>query len=163
MTTPQEPISPLGSTAESAAKRRNTRSGAYRAQHDRLAPYRVIAEAVILARGAKDLTQKELGDLVGTTYSAISRVESGNHPIALETLAKLGAALDMTFLVGSASAARSAGINERCVVVPEIAIEQPAPAARPVAARPGRPATSQPTWAFVDTVAAPAAAKRRSR
>ena len=165
MTAPQEPISPLGSTAKSASERRYARSSAYREQHDRLAPYRVIAEAVILVRGARGLTQKELGDLIGTTYSAISRVESGNHPIALETLARLGMALDITFLVGSTSAARSAGVNERCVLVPEIAIERPARVVRPaaVAARPVRAAAYQPTWALADKAPSPVAAKRTGR
>jgi ribosome-binding protein aMBF1 (putative translation factor) len=99
--TTHEPQSPLGTPASAAAGRRYERSAEYRAQHDRLAPYRVIAGAVILGRSAKGLTQEQLAALLGTTGSAISRIESGRHPVSLETLAKLGSALGIAFAVGA--------------------------------------------------------------
>lgn len=131
----REPISPLGSSAESSASRRYARSEGYREQHDRLAPYRVIASAVILARGAKGLTQKDLGALIGTTDTAISRIESGRRAVSLETLSRLGSALGISFAVGSpTTASATTGIR---VVVPEIAVERTA-----LPTRPGR--TSRP-------------------
>jgi transcriptional regulator with XRE-family HTH domain len=116
-----EPISPLGGSAESSAARRYARSERYREQHDRLAPYRVIASAVIIARGAKGLTQKDLGALVGTTGTAISRAESGRHPVSLETLSRLGSALGISFGVGAPTTSDQPG--SQCIV-PEIAVER---------------------------------------
>ena len=100
-------ISPIGQTSQEAASDRYNRDPAYRAAHDRLAPYRVIAQAVILARVARHLTQRDLAGMLGTTDTAISRIESGERAISLETLRKLGAALDIVFLVGSTAAVAS--------------------------------------------------------
>lgn len=111
-------ISPLGESASERAARRSARSKEYREDAARLAPYRVIARAVILGRTDKGLTQDQLGTAMGTTGSAISRIESGTRPVTLNTLGKLGAALDITFVVGSP---RAAGAG--CVVVPQDAIE----------------------------------------
>jgi transcriptional regulator with XRE-family HTH domain len=159
-------ISPLGSTTEEAANRRYERSAEYREQHDRLAPYRAIADAVIIARGAQKFTQRELGKAMGTTDTAVSRIESGRHPISLETLAKLGKALNLSFMVGSAEAAAQVAGNKSCVVVPESAIEvaslreaqaqAPARVAR-VAPSNGRTMSS---YAFGDTAGRPAAARK---
>lgn len=61
--------------------------------------------------------------MLGTTDSAISRIESGERAISLETLRKLGVALDIVFLVGSTDAARAATTDPRSVTVPESPIE----------------------------------------
>ena len=113
------PISPIGQTSQEAASERYRRDAAYRAAHDRLTPYRVIARAVILARVAKHLTQRDLAGMIGTTDSAISRIESGERAISLETLRKLGAALDIVFLVGSTAATSTSAIDPRAVIVPQ--------------------------------------------
>lgn len=105
MTTDRRGASPVGDTAAVSARRRAGASAEYRAQSERLEPYRVIARAVILARADLGLTQDVLAKRIGTTKSAVSRIESGRHPISYETLAKLGAALDITFSVGSTRAA----------------------------------------------------------
>jgi ribosome-binding protein aMBF1 (putative translation factor) len=122
--TREVPVGQLGSTAEEAAARRYRRGAVYREQHDRLAPYRAIAKAVIHGRGALGLTQEKLGRLIGTTGSAISRIESGTRSVQLETLAKLGQALDIRFIVGAQQPVPG------CILVP---IE----ATRPGSARPG--------------------------
>ena len=118
----QKPISPIGQTSDEAASDRYNRDEQYRAAHDRLAPYRVIARAVILARVAKHLTQRDLAGMLGTTDSAISRIESGERAISLETLRKLGVALEIVFLVGSTEAASAASMSgsPRTVIVPEV-------------------------------------------
>ncbi|MDD4666003.1 MAG: helix-turn-helix transcriptional regulator [Clostridia bacterium] len=55
--------------------------------------YQVIRQ-VIKARLDKNLTQKQLADLIGTQQSNISRFESGNYNPSLEFLDKLAKALD---------------------------------------------------------------------
>ncbi len=120
--TTEKHISPLGESATNAAARRYASSPAYRAQHDKLAPYRVIAHAVILGRADTGLTQEELGAAIGTTGSAVSRIESGTRPIKLETLSKLGTALGITFAVGAPD-----GAGRNRVVVPAAAMEATLP------------------------------------
>lgn len=163
--TREQNISPLGSTAEEAANRRYERNADYREQHDRLAPYRAIADAVILARGAHKMTQRELGEIIGTTDTAISRIESGRRPVTLETLSKLGKALGLTFMVGSAETAAKVGMQKGCVLVPESAIEAPArPAPTPA---PYVPPTyghgAMPSYAFGDSVGTRVMADRKPR
>ena len=116
--TTEKTISPLGESASSGAARRYAHSPEYRDQHDKLAPCRVIARAIILGRADQGLTQEKLGAAIGTTGSAISRIESGTRPVKLETLGKLGAALDITFVGGSPG-----GASSECVVIPQAAIE----------------------------------------
>ena len=119
----REPISPIGQTSQESADQRYQRDERYRVAHDRLAPYRVIARAVILARVAKRLTQRDLAGMLGTTDTAISRIESGERAIGLETLRKLGTALDIVFLVGSTGGVSAVAADARYVVVPEAPIE----------------------------------------
>jgi ribosome-binding protein aMBF1 (putative translation factor) len=113
------PISPIGQSSQEAAAERYRTDADYRAAHDRLAPYRAIARAVILARVARHLTQRDLAGMLGTTDSAISRIESGERAISLETLRKLGVALDLVFMVGSTDATTAVAADPRAVVVPE--------------------------------------------
>lgn len=124
-------IGPLGESASEGAARRAARSREYREHTAMLAPYRVIARAVILGRTDMGITQEQLGAAIGTTGSAISRIESGTRPVTLDTLGRLGAALDITFVVGSP---RAAGVG--CVVVPQEAIDVSAkPTRRPATRR----------------------------
>lgn len=99
MTTPQ--ANPLGSTSQEASGRRYRRSAAYRRQHDRLAPSRAIARAVILARSERRWTQQQLAERLGTTNTVVSRIESGRHRISLETLQRLALVLDLSFTISS--------------------------------------------------------------
>jgi ribosome-binding protein aMBF1 (putative translation factor) len=92
-------LDPIGGTARDGAARRYQRSAAYREQHDRLAPYRSIARAVILARSARGWTQQDLAERLGTSNTAVSRIESGRHGVNLETLRRLAAVLELTFTV----------------------------------------------------------------
>lgn len=99
-TTTEKTTRPIGSTSEQASARRYRRSDVYREQHDRLAPYRAIARAVILARSERGWTQGQLADRLGTTNTVVSRIESGRHGLSLETLYRLARVLDVTFTVG---------------------------------------------------------------
>ncbi|HQH91550.1 MAG TPA: helix-turn-helix domain-containing protein, partial [Dermatophilaceae bacterium] len=46
------------------------------------------------ARRHKGLTQTELGRLLGTSQSAVARIEQGHQNLSLEMLARIGEALD---------------------------------------------------------------------
>ena len=53
-----------------------------------------LAKEVIKLRKTKNLTQKELAELVGTSQPAIARLESGNYKnISLSFLRKIASAL----------------------------------------------------------------------
>jgi predicted transcriptional regulator len=56
------------------------------------AEYKIIEE-IITARQEKNLTQKDLAELVGTRQSNISRLESGNYNPTLEFLHKIARAI----------------------------------------------------------------------
>jgi transcriptional regulator with XRE-family HTH domain len=45
---------------------------------------------MILRRGELGLTQKDLAERIGTSHSAISRLESGQHRASIATLERVG-------------------------------------------------------------------------
>jgi DNA-binding XRE family transcriptional regulator len=92
--------SPVGSTTEEAAGRRAARSPEYRAQQAEREGFREIAWLLIKYRMDKELTQEQLADLVGTSHSQISRIESGRHRTNLETLSRIAHALDLRIVLG---------------------------------------------------------------
>jgi len=49
---------------------------------------------------ALGLSQQELAERMGTSHSAISRIESGQHKTSVETLRRLADALGLRFVVG---------------------------------------------------------------
>jgi len=53
-----------------------------------------IADRVAEQRIAKGLSQRELAELVGTTQSAIARLERGGRPPRIDTLLNIADALD---------------------------------------------------------------------
>ena len=58
-----------------------------------------IADQVVAQRTAKNLSQRELAELVGTTQSAIARLEAGGRPPRIDTLLKIADALDCELTV----------------------------------------------------------------
>ena len=92
--------SPVGSTAAGAAGRRARRSAGYREARARLAPYEQLARIVIRRRMDLGLTQGQLAERMGTSHSAISRIESGQHSTSVQTLQRLAEALEMRFVMG---------------------------------------------------------------
>jgi ribosome-binding protein aMBF1 (putative translation factor) len=92
--------SPIGNSHRDAMRRRAQRSKEYRDEYQRVAPYERIARMVIMRRAALGLSQKELALRMGTSHSAVSRIESGQHPTTVETLRRLAAALDTNLVVG---------------------------------------------------------------
>lgn len=73
---------------------------AFRAEYERLAPYEELARIVIMRRAALGLTQAELATRMGTTASAISRIESGQHATNAQTLKKLADAFGVRAVFG---------------------------------------------------------------
>jgi ribosome-binding protein aMBF1 (putative translation factor) len=92
--------SPVGQTADEAAARRAGQSPEYRAQQASLAGCREIAWLLIKFRMDKGLSQQQLADLVGTSNSQISRIESGRHRTNLDTLMRVAHALGLRLVVG---------------------------------------------------------------
>ena len=58
-----------------------------------------IADQVVEQRLARDLSQQELGELCGTTQSAIARLEAGGRPPRIDTLLRIANALDCELIV----------------------------------------------------------------
>ena len=56
--------------------------------------YAALARQVADQRATRNLSQRELAELCGTTQSAIARFEAGTHPPRLDTLLRMAAALD---------------------------------------------------------------------
>jgi predicted transcriptional regulator len=56
--------------------------------------FAAIADKVAERRVDRGLSQRELAELVGTTQSAIARLESGGRPPRIDTLLRIANALD---------------------------------------------------------------------
>lgn len=86
-------VNPLGQDARQAAARRRAADPKYAELERKHEVALAIADLVILHRTRTGLTQEGLASRMGTSVSAISRLESGFHIPSLETLRKLAAAL----------------------------------------------------------------------
>lgn len=93
-------VSPVGRGVRADVARRRAKSAEYREMEHRLAPLEQIARLVIMRRADLGLSQQELAERVGTTASAISRLESGHHRINLDTLQRVAEGLEMRAVVG---------------------------------------------------------------
>jgi predicted transcriptional regulator len=88
-----------------AAKARPEAKGPVERLHERIATrdrgwfFAKIADRVAEQRVAKGLSQRELAELVGTTQSAIARLERGGRPPRIDTLLRIAEALDCDLLV----------------------------------------------------------------
>lgn len=86
-------VNPLGQDARQAASRRRTADSRYAELEKKHEVALAIADLVILHRTRMGLTQEDLATRMGTSVSAISRLESGFHVPSIETLRKLAVAL----------------------------------------------------------------------
>ncbi len=91
---------PVGSSAAEARAKRALRSPEYQEEQRRLDQFEELARLVIKHRAALGLSQEELAQRVGTSYSAISRIESGRHKTSIDTLQRLATALGLRFVLG---------------------------------------------------------------
>ncbi len=104
--------SPIGTSMADASQRRRRRDPEYRAAQERLAPYEGIARFVIMRRAELGLTQEQLAERMGTSHSAISRIESGQHRTSVATLERLAQALGVRFVMGFETGPRDAPVRE---------------------------------------------------
>lgn len=91
--------SPIGKSV-SANIKESLKDPEFRAEYERLAPYEELARIVIMRRAAFGLTQAELAARMGTTASAISRIESGQHATSSQTVKKLADAFGARAVLG---------------------------------------------------------------
>jgi transcriptional regulator with XRE-family HTH domain len=61
--------------------------------------FAAIADKVAERRQARGLSQRELAELVGTTQSAIARLERGGRPPRIDTLLRIADALECDLVV----------------------------------------------------------------
>jgi ribosome-binding protein aMBF1 (putative translation factor) len=104
--------SPIGTTATQARSRRARQGSEYRAEQERLAQFEELARLVIRHRAALGISQEELAQRVGTSHSAISRIESGRHKTSVETLQRLAHALEVRLVLGFESGPADRPIRE---------------------------------------------------
>lgn len=90
----------IGKTAAGARAARARRDPAYRQEQARLEPYEDLARLVIQHRMRTGLSQESLAERMGTSHSAISRIESGQHKTSVETLRRLAEALGVRLVIG---------------------------------------------------------------
>jgi DNA-binding XRE family transcriptional regulator len=109
--------SPIGRSASEASQQRAKRSAAYRAEQERLAPYEELARQIIRLRMDHNLSQETLAARVGTTKTAISRLESGRHAPTVESLRKIAAAFGGTLVIGF-DVPEGQGAGRKAVVAP---------------------------------------------
>ncbi len=98
MVTPTATHSPLGTDATDVRRLQTDPEFAKAAA--RLAPLENLARVFIAYRIEKGLTQEQLAIAMGTSPSAISRLESGQHQPNLDTLRKFAALSGRNLLIG---------------------------------------------------------------
>ncbi len=70
-----------------------------KAEYDTLEPEFAIIQAMIDARKAKGITQKELSERTGIAQGDISKLENGNGNPSVRTLQRLANAMGMTLKI----------------------------------------------------------------
>ena len=71
----------------------------FQAEYEALAPEYEIMQAMIDARHASGLTQKELAERTGIAQGDISKLEKGNANPSLKTLKRLADGMGMTLKI----------------------------------------------------------------
>jgi ribosome-binding protein aMBF1 (putative translation factor) len=104
--------SPIGSTIQEGRTRRASRNRAYRDEQRRLAQFEELPRLVIKHRAALGISQQELAQRIGTSHSALSRLESGRHKTSVETLQRVAEALGLRLVLGFESGSRERPIRE---------------------------------------------------
>lgn len=77
----------------------------FRQEWDGSAIARQVAVVIVRYREERNLSQRELAEMVGMNKAAIGRLELGEHQPNFETLAKLTRATGMTFHIEIANGA----------------------------------------------------------
>lgn len=71
----------------------------FRREYEALQPEHAVIQAIIDARKASGLTQKELSERTGIAQGDISKLENGNSNPSLRTLQRLASAMGMVMKV----------------------------------------------------------------
>ena len=71
----------------------------FKKEYEALRPEAAIIQAMINARKASGITQKELAEKTGITQGDISRLENGTANPSLKTLQRLASGMGMTLKV----------------------------------------------------------------
>ena len=69
----------------------------FRAEWERTAVARAVANAIVRYRGERGMTQTQLARQLGMRQAAIARLELGEHDPSLATLARLSRGLGIIF------------------------------------------------------------------
>lgn len=109
---PLATTSPIGSTIQDSRARRARRSRLYRDEQRRLAQFEDLARLVIKHRAALGISQQDLANRIGTSHSAVSRLESGRHKTSVATLQRVAEALGVRLVLGFESGSREHPIRE---------------------------------------------------
>src|SRR3990170_3398984 len=86
-------------THEEYVKKRAARDSDFRQALEELRPQYEFRRALIGARVAAGQTQAQLAERLGTTQSAVSRLESGGQTPTLDTLYRLAEVLSVDFTI----------------------------------------------------------------
>ena len=88
------------STHDDYVAEREARDPQFRAAREALRPQYEFRRALIGSRIQGGITQAELAQRVGTTQSAIARLEGGSVTPRVDMLCRLASALDVRFEIG---------------------------------------------------------------
>ncbi len=96
-----------------------------RAEWDRTAPARAVAQRVLAYRVEHGLSQTAMGKLLGMPQPAIARIESGEHVPTIDTLVRLSDGLGIEFSLNIVPPSKEAALVsdevQRAPVVEEAA------------------------------------------
>ena len=81
-------------------KERLMKDPAFREEYERADEEYALAEAMVRARMAANLTQSQLAERIGTTQSAIARLEGGSLSPSVRTLRRYAEATGMRLTIG---------------------------------------------------------------
>jgi ribosome-binding protein aMBF1 (putative translation factor) len=108
--------SPIGTSHREGMRRRARRSREYREELERIEPFERIARFVILRRMQLGLTQAELAKRMGTSNTAVARIECGQPATSVRTLERLAKALETKLEIGFAHESEVQTADQREVV-----------------------------------------------
>ena len=87
-----------------------------KAEYDRMKPVMELAWTLVEARNSAGMTQAEVAEKMGTTQSAIARIESGRASPTMETVRRFFHATGCEFkiqLIPSAGSKRKSGVEKQ--------------------------------------------------
>ncbi|MFN8592225.1 MAG: helix-turn-helix transcriptional regulator [Thermomicrobiales bacterium] len=92
---------------------RQLRNPEFRAEWERLAPARAVANRLVLYRAEQNLSQAALGRRLGLSQPAVARLEAADHLPSLDTLVRIAERLGLEIVVEIVPPARHQNGHER--------------------------------------------------